>query len=251
MILRTLLSLFEDAFFPLRCVLCEKNGELLCASCAASLPRRSSQVCGFCGARETPQGTLCHECHSDNSSLDGIFAATRYDVPHIARLIHLFKYRFLRDLAEPLGHILSEAVLRSELPLPDLLLPVPLHPRRERFRGWNQSLLLAEEMRKHFPEPIAPRVDPHLLNRIRFTAPQMSLRGRIDRAQNIEGAFALSPPPENKNEPEKNAFVDARILGKYVWLIDDVAASGATLRACADVLKKSGAKKVFGVVVAR
>lgn len=79
----------------------------------------------------------------------------------------------------------------------------------------------------------------------------MSLRGRIDRAQNIEGAFALSPPPENKNEPEKNAFVDARILGKYVWLIDDVAASGATLRACADVLKKSGAKKVFGVVVAR
>lgn len=234
-------AFLQDAFFPRLCGVCEKPGTILCSECFHSLPRRSSQVCGSCGVRETPSGQLCFECIG-TSAHDGIFAATHYDDPSVSRLIHLFKYRFIRDLETPLGAILAESILRSEIPLPDAILPVPLHPRRERWRGWNQSALLADALTKNLPSDIVPPLFHHWLIRTRFTAPQMSIRDRDRRKRNIENAFSLNG---------KKSDIPFDVSGKRLWLIDDVAASGSTIDACAATLKKHGAAEVFGVVVAR
>lgn len=234
-------TLLRDTLFPRSCGVCEKPGTILCSKCFHSLPRRSSQVCGNCGVRETPFGRSCFECIGIPAH-DGIFAATHYDDPNISQLIHLFKYRFIRDLETPLGAILAESVLQSEIPLPDAILPVPLHPRRERWRGWNQSALLADALIRNIAPDIAPPLFHRLLIRNRFTAPQMSIRDRTRRKQNIKNAFSLN---------ERSLDIPFDISGKRLWLIDDVAASGSTIDACAATLKKHGAAEVFGIVVAR
>ncbi len=235
----------EEAFFPRLCGVCRTEGSLLCPSCALNLSNstRQSQSCGHCGVRETPLGTVCFDCIG-SAAHDGIFAALRYHHPEVARLIHLFKYRFVRDLGNPLGALLATAVLRSELPLPDAILPVPLHPRRERWRGWNQSEILAEAFRKNLPEELSPPVIKTLLVRTRFTTPQMSIRDKNLRKKNIEGAFQIAPKSTRKETPFD-------VTGKRIWIVDDVAASGATIAACAKVLKECGAREVFGIVVAR
>lgn len=225
--------------------MCHKMGSPLCDSCFFLLGNalRQSQSCGHCGICETPSGSPCFGC-SGQTPHDGIFAALHYDNPHVSHLIHLFKYRFIRDLASPLGALLAEAILRSDLAIPDVIIPVPLHPRRERWRGWNQSGLLAEAIINHLPEGLAPPIFDNILIRTRYTTPQMSIRDRLLRKKNIEKAFDITLT-------EKATETSCKIEGKSIWLIDDVAASGATIAACAETLKKIGARTVFGIVVAR
>jgi competence protein ComFC len=242
---KRIFSSFGEAVFPHICGICRAKNSPLCPSCFQTLSdtRRHSQVCGYCGVRETPLGALCFSC-AGTVAHDGIFAALRYDDPRVARVIHLFKYRFIRDLGAPLGALLGKAILQSELSLPDALLPVPLHPRRERWRGWNQSDILAEALQKSLPEDIAPPLVRDVLVRTRFTAPQMSLRDKELRKGNMENAFQVS----TKSTGKDTSF---DIIGKRLWLVDDVAASGATIAACAKILKERGAREVSGVVVAR
>jgi competence protein ComFC len=242
---KRIFSSFEEAVFPHTCGICRAENSPLCPSCfqALSAARRHSQVCGYCGTRETPLGALCFSC-AGTAAHDGIFAALRYDDPRVARVIHLFKYRFIRDLGTPLGTLLGSALLQSELPFPDALLPVPLHPRRERWRGWNQSDILAEALHKSFPEDIAPPLIRNRLIRTRHTTPQMSIRDKTLRKENMENAFQVSTTDANDGD-------SFDIVGKNLWIIDDVAASGATIAACAKVLKEHGAREVSGIVVAR
>ncbi len=237
-LLSRLLFLGQEMIFPRFCGSCQKEGSFLCESCRTSLSqsRRQSQVCGHCGIRETPSGRVCLSC-SGSVSYDGIFAALHYDDPRVAHIIHLFKYRFVRELGWELGRILAAASLQSDIPLPDAILPVPLHPRRKRWRGWNQSVILAESLVRNFPQDIAPPISEDLLVRTRFTTPQMSLKNREFRKENVRDAF------------QANRIDDIR--GKNFWIIDDVAASGATIAACAKTLKELGANQVFGLVVAR
>lgn len=243
--LKQLLDVFKETLFPHSCGICRKTGSPLCNSCFLLLGNtlRHSQSCGHCGIRETPSGSLCPEC-SGHAPHDGLFAALRYDDPRIARLIHLFKYRFIRDLATPLGALLATATLRAELAIPDAIIPVPLHPRRERSRGWNQSALLANAFITHFPVTLMPPILDTLLVRTRYTATQMSIRDRTLREKNTEGAFRIL-----EHAPDTPPSFD--IGGKRLWLIDDVAASGSTIAACARTLKEHGAHEVFGIVIAR
>ena len=234
-----------EMLFPRSCGVCGATKSFLCPSCflALSNGRRQSQSCGHCGVRETPLGRLCFECAAC-APHDGIFAALRYGDHRVARLIHLFKYRFIRDLGTPLGTLLASAVAHSELSLPDAIIPVPLHPRRERWRGWNQSEILADALAEHLPEDVRPPVVKNILIRTRFTSPQMSLRDKELRQKNIEGAFRV-----NQKDAASSAPFDPR--GKRIWIVDDVAASGSTIAACAATLKERGAREVFGIVVAR
>lgn len=241
---RRIAFVLQDAMFPLSCGGCGIYGVPLCDSCFQSIQRRSSQYCGVCGARETPLGKICYECLITAPNHDGIFAACHYGDSKMSRLIHLFKYRFLEELGAPLGTLLAESVLRSEIPLPDAIIPIPLHPRRERWRGWNQSVFLAEALLKHIPEDIAPPLLKDTIIRIRHTAPQMSFRDKKSREKNIKDAFQKNPDKKIKNIPFD-------IRGKRIWLVDDVAASGSTINSCASVLKQHGAKEVFGIVLAR
>lgn len=111
-------------------------------------------------------------------------------------------------------------------------MPVPLHPKRLRWRGFNQSILLAREVSRAYSVPM----DPFSLRRVRETPPQTELNEE-ERRRNVRGAFALAP--------------GRSIERRNVLLVDDVYTSGATVNECVRTLRKSGARKVFVLTLAR
>ncbi len=228
-----------DTLFPIECIGCGRSKTYLCEVCLSILPIHTDQRCPVCTKRDTMHGQVCFDCLGQ-TSLDGLLVASSYKNPLLSKAIHLYKYRFIQPLSHPLGQLLVQSVTHSEIPLPDMLCPVPLHPLRLRWRGFNQSYLLAQALSTalipQLPIPLTKR-----LSRTRFTLPQMSIRDADERKNNIRDAFAWKPSTSDT----------ADIQGKYIWLIDDVATTTSTLDECAKILKKNGAKKVFGVVLAR
>ena len=148
----------------------------------------------------------------------------------VSDMIHALKYQNLRAGAPALGRLLAR-YLESKPMDAELLVPVPLHPHRERKRGYNQSELLARELGKL----VDRQVDTRLLRRTKDTLPQVSLGGHEERKRNIEGAFECV----------------SDVAGQHILLIDDVVTTGSTISAAAAALKDSGAKKVWGLALAR
>jgi ComF family protein len=150
-------------------------------------------------------------------------------------MIHRLKYSRESWLARPLGQLLAKA--RSETRIARLadeavLVPVPLHARRMRERGFNQAELLASQMSRRVGLPIW-----NVLERTRYTTTQTSL-DREERMANLRGAFSL-----------KRARRD--LSGRTVWLIDDVLTTCSTADECARILKSAGAEIVVALAVAR
>jgi ComF family protein len=145
--------------------------------------------------------------------------------------IHQLKYRNLRALAVPLAKLLHDYLITDPMPA-EVLVPVPLHRKRLRERGYNQSSLLARQLGKLADLPV---VDDCLI-RQRHATPQARTATVEERQSNVTDAFACR---------------DHRLRDKQVLLIDDVSTSGATLDACAAALKASGATSVWGLVMAR
>lgn len=227
-----------DTFFPLFCLGCGAYGAYLCDHCLESFPPRLKQRCPTCVRKTTPRGEVCFDCVGKNA-LDGLFAGSVYRFPLVSHTIHTFKYQFIPTLAQPLGNWLAEKIQESGLLLPDYIIPVPLHQRRLRFRGFNQSLLIAEALTDALTPGLDDMVLKDILLRTRFTKPQMKTQSREERQGNLTGAFTIAP--------ERISLLQ----GKSIWLIDDVSTTGTTLEECAIVLKKAGAKSVFGIVLAR
>lgn len=144
--------------------------------------------------------------------------------------IHTFKYRGVRAAAPELSQLLGSYLESNPMP-GDVLVPVPLHPRRLRSRGYNQAALLARELAKLTGLP----ANEGLLLRARDTPPQVRTGGRLDRARSMEGSFKSTG--------------DA--AGMSVILLDDVTTTGSTLSACAAALKDAGAATVRGLVLAK
>jgi ComF family protein len=142
---------------------------------------------------------------------------------------------------------MTKAFLDNGLPLPDLVVPIPLHKRRLRWRGFNQSELLAN----YISENLTPGMEIPVLNDIlirkKHTTPQMQVKKYSERKENIKDAFEIYPVKSAGGSAEKFK----RIKNKNILLVDDVATTGATLNECAKTLKQSGAKKVFALVLAR
>ncbi len=231
-----------DLLFPRVCIDCRKKGAYLCDSCLDAAPRKREHTCPFCTSVLTPFGQTCFSC-APKHSLDGIFAAVSFrEASVIAQSIHIFKYEYVRELATPLGALLAETASKTDLPIPDFLVPVPLHTWRNRYRGFNQSSLLAGAFASSFMPELPLVVRDNILVRTRFTLPQAKSHGAKERKANLKNAFSIR---------SKNPFVKKSLKNKTVWLIDDVATTGATLEECAKTLKKAGVKKVFGIVVAR
>jgi len=229
-----------DTLFPKRCVGCGRPDTYFCDTCLSRVPRKRSHVCPVCQTAVTPHGMTCLACRK-RSSLSGVFSVSTFREDRIvSEAIHVLKYEYVPDLAEPLGRLLAERVRDTELPLPDLVLPVPLHPWRERYRGFNQSALVAAAFLRHFLPELGLPLRTDLLRRTRFTLPQARSRSAAERRKNLRDAFALDSSVEK-----------SELRGKNVWLVDDVATTGATLEECARVLKKSGIARVHGIVVAR
>lgn len=226
-----------DTLFPIYCLSCRQAGAFLCEECFQKIRFLSFQVCPRCEKLITEKGRLCQRCHSSFPSLDGLIAATRYKENGISRLVHLYKYNFVENLHLPLGRILVKAILKNDLPLPDLIVPVPLHSRRLRWRGFNQAELLAEHVAANLAPGFPIPVLHDLLVRQKYTPPQMKIGKYADRRKNVRDAFQIKTGASLKN--------------KRVLLIDDICTTGATLFACAQVLKQNGAKKVMAAVIAR
>ncbi len=219
-----------DLVFPPRCVYCGRLGDYLCETCRAEAQPVGAEICIRCGNPLTQRG-LCNQCRQDPPApLRGIRGVFFYNGP-IAQSIRSLKYHGVRQLAPILAAPLAAYIQEHPISI-DLMIPVPLHPQKQRDRGFNQSELLAAGVTRILDLP--QRTD--LLQRIRHTQPQAQLN-RVQRLQNVAGAFA----PQH----------DARLHGETVLLIDDVATTGATLRACAQVLQEIGAGDIWALTVAR
>lgn len=228
-----------DILFPIECVGCKRSKTFLCDICLITIPIHIDHTCPVCTKRNTPHGQVCIECLGQ-SSLDGLLVASSYKDILLAKIIHLYKYRFIQKLSQPLSRLLLQSITQSEIPLPDMLCPVPLHSLRLRWRGFNQSELFAQELSIALIPQLPLPVTSGLI-RMRFTVPQMSIRDMHERNKNILNAFAWKPTPSEA----------LSLQGKYIWLIDDVSTTTFTLNECARILKQNGAKKVFGIVLAR
>ena len=218
-----------DFLFPRWCIGCGKEGDFLCYSCRQRLPRIMPPLCPRCG-RPQPNGIPCPSCVAWQADIDGIRSPFRFD-GLIREAIHQLKYRNLRALAVSLAQLLQDYLVANPMP-GEVLVPVPLHHKRLRERGYNQSSLLARELGKFINLPV---VDDCLI-RQRHALPQARTSSINERQSNVAGAFACR---------------NRRLQDKQVLLIDDVSTSGATLDACAGALKAGGATSVWGLVLAR
>ncbi len=221
-----------DLVFPPRCAGCGQLGhDWFCARCIASLRRMTPPICARCGDELPGDEATCAACarHPLPDALAGIRSVARYDGP-LRAAIHALKYDGRTVLAEPLGLLLARELAAMAGPFA-LIVPVPLHPRRERERGYNQSALLAAVVARQ----TGIAVDCGLLTRARDTHPQVSMKSADARRTNIAGAFRS----------------ERALAGESIVLIDDVATTGATLADCARALAAHGGGKIWGLTLAR
>lgn len=162
------------------------------------------------------------------AGLDAVRVRTTFEGPATSA-IYALKYQGNRRLAEPLGALLAEAYLGAGWTV-DFLCAVPLHSRRQAERGYNQSALLASQVASLIGRPCGEGA----MARVRHTETQTHLDVQA-RRENVAGAFAADP---------------LRVDNLSIVLVDDVLTTGATLAACAEALRASGARRVYGLVLA-
>jgi len=237
--------------FPSDCRLC--GNPLLnisrlpvCDECLSAMRPISGDLCSVCGERlpepcaiaEIESKIRCALCQRAQPPFVKAAAYGSYE-GGLRELIHLLKYEQVRPAASVLGRMLAEAI--AELaPLfqndQAILVPVPLHARKFRQRGFNQSELIARAAVKIMAAEMPLQLESGALERCRETQSQIGL-SRHQRRVNMRGAFAVTRQQE--------------ITGRTVLLVDDVYTTGTTASECARVLRRAGASKVFVATVAR
>lgn len=212
-----------NLLYPQSCLICNDKLNIL----------RRSFICEACankiGVCATPRST---ESQEERFGFDGAFHVATYE-DAVKRCIHIFKYDGKTQMANPLGKLMVDFAVRNlNIDRIDVIVPVPLHPRRLRERRFNQSEVLATYVAKGLNKNIVK----DKVIRIRYTTPQIELK-REERLKNVRGAFRVK---------ECCSFE-----GKNILLVDDVFTTGATLSECAKALKESGANEVIAFALAR
>jgi ComF family protein len=235
-----------DLIYPPRCTICQAflqdqntlqgNQHLpFCQDCFKEFTEIKSPICSLCGrpfSEGVEQDRVCEDCLRRRPSYDVARAPYLYDGA-LMTAIHELKYAQRTHLADSLGSLLASFAQTWIGELKGyLIMPVPLHPRRLRSRGFNQSLLLA----RCVASKTGSDLDFLSLRRTRFTKPQTELTSE-ERKKNVRKAFEVVNPEAVK--------------GKTIVLVDDVATTGSTLNECAKALKKAGADSVLCLVLAR
>ncbi len=206
--------------FPVKCMVCE------------AILREDSLVC------------LCEQCRKGLKSygrgfgesgilpdVDSFFAAFYY-LDGVETAIHTFKFKNQPKLSETMSYLIYEELNKyGQIPTFDYIVPVPMHPRKKRHRGYNQSELIAVHLAKYFNREI--RTD--ILIKTQYTRAQ-SLLKREDRIKNLEGAFSVRS--------------GSSIQGKSILLVDDVLTTGTTINTCAKILKEKGVSFIHSMVIA-
>lgn len=221
-----------DTFFPKICIGCGKIDTFLCPDCLKKIVLIKSPLCLGCG-RLCPKGKYCPRCKK-KTKLTGIVIAAHYEEGPLKEAIHTYKYEFIYDLKNVLATFLADALKRNGFNEKYVLTYIPLHPKKEKWRGFNQSKLLAEEV------SILTGFDlvRDILKRDKNNRRQIELK-RFERFSNVKGIFSADED-----------IVD-KISGKNIIIVDDIVTTGATLGECAKILKEKGAKQVWGLVLGK
>lgn len=210
-------SLFFLIIFPKRCLLCAKFDSYFCVDC---------------------QSKMKLSLYKDNKNGLDCYSLFFYKEPGFASLIHAFKYAGVEDVFADLQNLLlnKRELLLDFLPLGNFYyLPVPLHRKRLRERGYNQ----ADELAKIFQQILPGTILNNLVQRIKYNKAQAKL-GRADRLVNLKGIFALNEFDFSQIKPDD-----------YLLLVDDVLTTGSTLSEIYALLKDKWAGKIIAVVLAR
>jgi len=242
-------SLFLNVVFPPACLVCGRRGEnALCRECSLKIELHNSFFCPECN-RRLPAAELLKTknlCHPETKFI--LAAAAPYENKVVRELIHALKYNRAKTALKPLGEIINkylEKVMRnSELSARSgstlggeirnfIIVPLPLHPRKEKERGFNQAELIAGIMNKE----LGIMVRKNNLIRTKETKSQTETKDYEERQKNVSGAFALVSPE--------------KVAGQNIILVDDVFTSGATMGEAVKVLKAAGARKIIGFVIAK
>ena len=230
-----------DLFYPPRCSLCGKTltGEEkhICNECYNSLPLINGPHCPKCSRpirTRNGENQLCGICRiQPNKNIKVTVAAGEYD-GLMKRLIHLYKYDRQQFLSVLFARIIAEQTIKMNVAESiDLLVPIPLHWTRKRWRGFNQSKEICRGISPLIDVPVIPE---SAFCRIRKTTPQVQLDA-ASRASNIRDAFSVHKAK--------------CIKGKNIALVDDVYTTGATSNECSRVLLRAGAKSVSLLIIAR
>lgn len=234
-------------FFAGRCSLCgeplssgQRNSNRLCPECSPLLAPRLAGFCPFCGEMTDKEQAIrpCTLCAQRAAGWHTVLPWSRlcFYAPYGGVLrACILAYKMRGRLG--LGALLQGLTLAGwqqnsgRMRLPDIIVPVPLHAKRLRQRGFNQSLELARPLARRLKRPLAPTA----LRRTRATTPQFQLEF-AERPGNIRGAFAPDP---------------AQVANASVLLVDDIMTTGATLEECCQVLRQAGARDVSVLVLAR
>lgn len=220
---------FLDLLFPKRCVACDRLGAFICGACESKLPAIGTPRCHRCG-NPGPSPCLCIAAADRVWPLDGMRSGFEFESP-VREAILALKFGNLRSVGSTLSAHLAEMLAEDGLAF-DVMAPVPLHKRRMRQRGYNQSEIIAAGLGKE----MGIEVDGGCLRRVTYLGPQARAATADVRRANVAQAFECR---------------QGRVEGKRVAVIDDVTTTGATLRACAAALKRAGAVNVWGITVAR
>lgn len=237
-------SALLDVLFPPRCEVCESFleiggkaeglGKAFCETCLRGFVPIEAPICPICGVPFFSRGAdhYCEACLRRPPAYDCIRALYSFEGP-VVEAVHLYKFQRRNRLAETLGGTMAGHAAQWLVHAREYLaVPVPLHPRRLRERGFNQSALLARQVARK----TGMELDLFTFRRVKDTEVQSRL-GKRARRRNVREAFSVTDP--------------ARFRGRTILLIDDVATTGSTLHECSAALKRAGADGVLCLVFAR
>lgn len=180
-------------------------------------------ICAVCGKDINTKSMLCDKCKREFESL--LYMKTQNDTlclyqydSVVREVIHKLKYDNRADLAKLLGERIYKSILNKEVKV-DMITWVPIHEKRLQTRGYDQAMLMAQDVAKRLDLPCTK-----LLDRTKETKPQYNL-GKEERIENISGAFE---------------FCGVNISGKRIILIDDICTTGITMSECAKLIKNAG-----------
>lgn len=238
-----MINRFLKILFPEFCPVCKKPSTdhrtaPICSECWQSISSYKGSICKKCGKPLVSDiSTTCKICIEEEPAFKWVRSFGLYE-DTLKEAINLLKYYRIKRLSKPLSEIMLKTEPAPEkswrgvrIPHADAIIPVPLHKKRLRQRGFNQSALLAKYLARHIGVPLS--LD--CLVKIRDTMPQVGLNAK-ERKKNIRKAFEIS----NKK----------LIRGKNIVLVDDVFTTGTTVRECSKILKKSGAKDIYVLTLA-
>ncbi|OGY39350.1 MAG: hypothetical protein A2418_01635 [Candidatus Brennerbacteria bacterium RIFOXYC1_FULL_41_11] len=242
---REFLNSLLDFFFPVSCFFCHqpknKNTNpagVICVDCEAKIDLNAWIFCPICNKKITTERTKTDGCEKHRTVICGLGAAANYNDPYLKPLILRYKY----DFHEKFGDIFSDILfryfenLKNQLGIEKnenwVVTFIPLSAKKERWRGFNQSKIIAKKF--------AQKTGLNFITTLRRKNTQISqahLKSKEKRLQNIKESFQIDP--------------DITVKNLNVILIDDVCATGATLLEAGKILKKNGVKNIFGLVLAR